>query len=191
MLYARHRRAPRHACRPLLAPSPALALLPPPPPPPPLTLSLTPRGTADHCSLTCANKTTSEEIKETYGADNPFDVGMCRNCNEACCEEREPPRLRPRALLSEPERLDTCGLIDASLRDASSHYEPSASPSSQATADGERQEDGTPEGEGDKVAEAAPRSVSPPPMYVSTRAMPSDHMRVVPSDCSVNSVNNV
>ena len=36
---------------------------------------------------------------------------MCYNCNEACCEAREPPKLAPRAFASEPGRLDTCQLI--------------------------------------------------------------------------------
>ena len=64
-----------------------------------------------HCSLVCNNTTTSEEIKETYGERNPFSKGTAENCNEACCVERGPPRIRKRALASEPERLDTCHLI--------------------------------------------------------------------------------
>jgi len=64
-----------------------------------------------HCSLVCNNTTTSEEIKETYRDHNPFSGTVCYNCNEACCEAREAPKLAPRALASEPERLDTCQLI--------------------------------------------------------------------------------
>jgi len=65
-----------------------------------------------HCSLVCSNKTTSEEIKDTYPEFNPFSGTLRHNCNEACCEPREPPRLRPRGLAAEPERLDTCHLIE-------------------------------------------------------------------------------
>lgn len=65
-----------------------------------------------HCSLTCNNTTTAEEVKETFVDVNPFDKGCAGNCNEACCDQREPPRLQPRAIASEPERLgDTCHLI--------------------------------------------------------------------------------
>ena len=68
-----------------------------------------------HCSLVCNNKTTSEEIKETYAStSNPFDEGVCQNCNEVCCAPREPSRLRLRSLLTEPEAgLDRCSLIEA------------------------------------------------------------------------------
>jgi len=64
-----------------------------------------------HCTLVCANKTTSEEIKDSYPEVNPFSRTISLNCHEACCEAREPPRLIPRALATEPERLDTCHLI--------------------------------------------------------------------------------
>jgi len=65
-----------------------------------------------HCSLVCENKTTAEELKQTHGAANPFDAGICHNCNESCCVPRGEPRIQFRALVSEPERLeDTCGLI--------------------------------------------------------------------------------
>ena len=74
-----------------------------------------------HCSLVAGNKTTSEELKETYGVDNPFDVSLCHNCNEVCCHPVDPPRLLPRALLSDCRDssfgIDTCGLIEASPYD--------------------------------------------------------------------------
>jgi len=116
-----------------------------------------------HCSLVCANKTTSEEIKETFTTRNPFDISVCHNCNEACCDTLEPPKVRPRALISEPERLDTCGLIDASLREANTN--------SQQWAAGD-----------DEAGDEPPPSVDSdegPPVYASTRAT------VVPSDVRV------
>jgi hypothetical protein len=58
-----------------------------------------------HYSLVCSNKTTSEEIKELYTQSNPFDRGVCGNCNEACCVAIEAPRLQPRALVTEPKVL--------------------------------------------------------------------------------------
>ena len=65
-----------------------------------------------HCSLACNNTTTAEEVKETFADVNPFSRGCASNCNEACCERREPPRVLPRAIAAEPERLgDTCHLI--------------------------------------------------------------------------------
>ena len=65
-----------------------------------------------HCSLVCNNTTTAEEVKETFADANPFSRGCAANCSEACCDRREPPRVLPRALASEPERVaDTCHLI--------------------------------------------------------------------------------
>jgi hypothetical protein len=77
-----------------------------------------------HCSLVCSNRTTSEEIKDTFGEHNPFDRGTCGNCHEVCCAPRLAPRLAPRSLLTEPERMDTCGLIDASRYDPSAELAP-------------------------------------------------------------------
>ena len=48
---------------------------------------------------------------QTYRDVNPFSGSVSRNCHEACCEAREMPKLQPRALATEPERLDTCHLI--------------------------------------------------------------------------------
>jgi hypothetical protein len=39
-----------------------------------------------HAALVCNNRTTNEEIKVPYGADNPFERGWPQNCHEACCE---------------------------------------------------------------------------------------------------------
>jgi palmitoyltransferase ZDHHC9/14/18 len=75
-----------------------------------------------HYSLVCSNKTTSEEIKELYTQNNPFDRGVCGNCNEACCVAIEAPRLQPRALVTEPLETGREGLIDASLRDANAGF---------------------------------------------------------------------
>ena len=55
-----------------------------------------------HCSLVANNKTTSEEIKDTFAEFNPFSGTCGQNCNEACCAVREPPALQPRALASAP-----------------------------------------------------------------------------------------
>jgi len=129
-----------------------------------------------HCSLVCANKTTSEEIKDTYGHQNPFDLSICHNCSEACCEKNEPPRLRPRALISEPERLDTCGLIDASLRDAS-QYEPGD------TCQGDRGPSPC-SGSGSVQGGAAPPVDAPeesPVRYASTRVGSSEALDVISS----------
>ena len=49
---------------------------------------------------------------QTHRDGNPWSGSTCHNCNEACCERREPPRVLPRAIAAEPERLgDTCHLI--------------------------------------------------------------------------------
>ena len=42
-----------------------------------------------HATLVCENKTTNEEIKAPYGRHNPFSLGWRRNCDDACCAERE------------------------------------------------------------------------------------------------------
>ena len=71
---------------------------------------------------------------QTYRDGNPFSGTVSTNCHEACCERQLPPRLIPRALASEPERLDTCHLItsgaeieaSAMLRDAQSFAAPLA-----------------------------------------------------------------
>ena len=48
---------------------------------------------------------------QTFRDGNPFSGSTRQNCNEACCAKRQLPLLRPRALASEPDRLDTCHLI--------------------------------------------------------------------------------
>ena len=45
-----------------------------------------------HTTLVCENKTTNEEIKAPYGRHNPFSLGWRRNCDDACCAERESAR---------------------------------------------------------------------------------------------------
>ena len=54
-----------------------------------------------HANLVCENKTTNEEIKSPYGRSNPFHAGWRRNCNEACCAQREASRIHLRALACE------------------------------------------------------------------------------------------
>lgn len=54
-----------------------------------------------HATLVCENKTTNEEIKSPYGRHNPFHVGWRRNCDEACCAERDDSRIHLRALACE------------------------------------------------------------------------------------------
>ena len=44
-----------------------------------------------HCSLVANNKTTSEEIKDTFAEFNPFSGTCGQNCNEACCAVRGRP----------------------------------------------------------------------------------------------------
>ncbi len=66
-----------------------------------------------HCMLVCKNRTTSEEVKETYGRSNPFSISLAANCTEACCEALHEPRLLPRALVSEVGTRDTLGLMQA------------------------------------------------------------------------------
>ena len=55
---------------------------------------------------------------QTFRDGNPFSGSMCYNCNEACCEKRGVPKLRPRAFAAEPERLDTCHLITNDVPEA-------------------------------------------------------------------------
>lgn len=56
-----------------------------------------------HTTLVCENKTTNEEIKSPYGRHNPFSRGWGRNCDEACCAEREHSRIHLRALACEAQ----------------------------------------------------------------------------------------
>ena len=55
-----------------------------------------------HCSLTCRNATTSEEIKGTF-ADraNPFDQSCPANCRHVLCRPLPPSRLHLRSAAAE------------------------------------------------------------------------------------------
>ena len=44
-----------------------------------------------------------QEIKSPYGRHNPFSLGWGRNCDEACCAEREHSRIHLRALACEAQ----------------------------------------------------------------------------------------
>jgi len=55
-----------------------------------------------HCSLTCRNTTTSEDVKGTFSESaNPFDASCAKNCDEALCAARLPSRLHLRSHASE------------------------------------------------------------------------------------------
>jgi len=55
-----------------------------------------------HCSLTCRNATTAEDVKGTFGEGvNPFDKSCRHNCDEALCVARAPSRLHLRSHASE------------------------------------------------------------------------------------------
>lgn len=47
--------------------------------------------------------TPNQEIKSPYGRHNPFSQGWGRNCDEACCAEREHSRIHLRALACEAQ----------------------------------------------------------------------------------------
>lgn len=68
-----------------------------------------------HCSLVCRNRTTSEEVKDAYRDDNPFDTTLCGNCSEACCVALPEPRLLPRSLVSEAGSHATLRLMPREL----------------------------------------------------------------------------
>mmetsp|Transcript_25468 Transcript_25468/g.77360 ORF Transcript_25468/g.77360 Transcript_25468/m.77360 type:complete len:346 (-) Transcript_25468:281-1318(-) len=55
-----------------------------------------------HCSLTCRNTTTSEDVKGTFSdSPNPFNSSCTSNCDEALCAARGPSRLHLRSHASE------------------------------------------------------------------------------------------
>ena len=43
-----------------------------------------------HLRLLCENKTTNEDIKQTYDRYNPHDHGCCGNCSEVLCSKVRP-----------------------------------------------------------------------------------------------------
>ena len=43
-----------------------------------------------HLRLLCENKTTNEDIKQTYDRYNPHDQGCCGNCSEVLCSKVRP-----------------------------------------------------------------------------------------------------
>lgn len=46
--------------------------------------------TVFHCYLVASNRTTNEEITAPYGNQNPFGLGVVRNCRQFFCQPPEP-----------------------------------------------------------------------------------------------------
>ena len=63
----------------------------------------TPEGLSAHNDRFKLHSRPNQEIKSPYGRHNPFSGGWGRNCDEACCAEREHSRIHLRALACEAQ----------------------------------------------------------------------------------------
>ena len=60
-----------------------------------------------HTRFIITNKTTKEELKKLINIKigNPYDRGMCKNCNDFCCRKRRSPKLNELQQLSKKVKV--------------------------------------------------------------------------------------